>query len=143
MKTPTESSSKTIRYASVLILCFLGFSIGHADDMVEPTELCTRFVTEPEIQSCQTRIQKLSPDWYLAAICRNQNEHEGFWSCIELSKNHSFDPKKLQVCAGAEMKDDERLGCIKKLTQAGKISEPKRESRRDRPIPVRSAIREH
>lgn len=82
-------------------------------EMADPSVLCERFVGEDDIKSCLSRIKSQKPDWYLASVCQYQFEHDNFWHCLDLSKTHQFDPIDIQACASAELKDNERMSCLK------------------------------
>jgi hypothetical protein len=78
-----------------------------------PASLCERFIGEVQTLDCQNKIKKLSPDWYLAAVCGSLDSDENFWQCLNSGKDHNFAPVALSKCEGKDINDDERLECIK------------------------------
>jgi hypothetical protein len=83
-----------------------------AIDAVSPKSLCDRFATKGEQKKCQAKIDRMELDSYLASVCEKQFSDEGFWSCLELGKSLSFDPKVMDPCFGTDLSDTQRLECL-------------------------------
>jgi hypothetical protein len=89
-----------------------------AIESMNPRSVCDRFTGPADQKSCQARVEALKPDSYLAAVCQKQFEDSAFWNCMELSKTASFDARKLDLCTGADINDQQRFNCLKEIAQA-------------------------
>jgi hypothetical protein len=77
-----------------------------------PTEHCERFLTGEPQADCEKRIERLNPDWYLAAVCSQTFDDKIFYQCIETQG--SVSPTRLQSCANTDLSDSDRLDCVRK-----------------------------
>lgn len=95
--------------ASIPLLAF-------ALEPVNPENLCSRFIGDDDIKSCEQRTQKETIDWYAASVCNLQKEDTAFWSCWDSLKDKKIQPRSLSSCVGNEaMSDEERQTCISQL----------------------------
>lgn len=100
-----------------LSCALLGTQTGFAVEPQNPVTLCERFIAPDAKNSCERKLKKMSPDWYLAAVCDKQFEDSEFWKCVELSQTKNFSPVALEKCNAEGVTDSERLLCLKNLAQ--------------------------
>lgn len=86
-----------------------------AIEPTNPTTLCERFLTEPDIADCKHRTEKDSVDWYAASVCNQQKDHKAFWQCWNSVTGKHVNPQALNLCANNEdLSDLQRQACIEK-----------------------------
>ncbi len=106
---------KVFRGALPFMIAFLCSSLTDALDPKNPISLCDRFISEDEQKSCEHRMKKTSPDWYVAGVCDKLYSDVSFFECMSLASEYKVPPNSLETCSRTELKDDERIVCIKKL----------------------------
>lgn len=109
-----------------------------AADPINPMTLCDRFLAKEEIKECEFRIKATRPDWYLAGVCQQQFDNEAFFECLSLSRGNNFDPIEIQKCAGTEMNDSERMGCLQGIAKA---TPPQFEKEKRSPASKKKAVK--
>lgn len=105
--------SVLMKVISASSLVVFGIQTASALEAQNPETLCERFVSGPEQATCQSKVKKISPDWYLASVCAKQFDDKSFYRCLELGKSASFSPTKLADCESSELNDESRISCIK------------------------------
>lgn len=91
-------------------------SFAHAVEPRNPTTLCERYLSESQQKDCEKKIQRISPDWYLAATCENIFDEGYFWDCLELNTIASFNPNQVGECQN-NSKDYQILECVKSVAK--------------------------
>lgn len=91
-----------------------------AYEVIDAMVLCDRFISGPEQQKCMKFVKEKKPDTYVSSVCHYLFDDKIFDDCLKLAIRISANPRELSRCGDLDLKDQDRLNCIKKSSRTGK-----------------------
>lgn len=110
----------------ILLSAQLVTSTAWSVDVKNPLVLCERFISEEQQKECAAKIEKISPDWYLASTCDLVFDHDQFYQCLTTPVSKNWNPNALQSCQNESQTDKDRLNCVQMAANTTQADSDKR-----------------
>lgn len=82
---------------------------------INPDSLCERFLKESDQAACLKKTKKMDLDWYAVSVCNRIEDDDVFMDCLKKIDGKGYAPAALASCAGEDVKDEARTGCLMKI----------------------------
>lgn len=101
-----------LTFIFAFIGAFPGRAAGSAVEPVNPESLCERFLKPAEQANCLKRAKSMDLDWYAVSICDKIEDDDTLLDCWSKINGRTYSPASLASCAGDDLKDQDRIGCL-------------------------------